>query len=135
MILGLVIAFASVAQAEPTPDLTAAASALRGVVLYPDGETSVSKLSVRVWNADTEEVVFKTRTGKDGVFEIPKLPEGNHYVTVGPVRIDMRMLRPRAGFTPQPHGLLIVVPKTMPIANIWVPGAAAAGLVPRVVSP
>ena len=116
------------------PDLSVLPAKVRGVVLLPDGETPVSKLQVRLWNAETEEVVFKTRTNTDGVFEVPKLTEGSHYVTVGPVRIDMRILTARAGVTPQPHGLVIVVPKRLPMMPVLIPGATALAL-PRIMSP
>lgn len=117
-----------------TPDLSVLPSTFRGVMLYPDGKTPVERVRVTVWNADTEHVVFKTRTGRDGVFEIPLLQEGNHYVTAGPVRIDMRLLRARGGVSPQTHGLVVVVPKRMPVAHILVP-SAVAGFIPRIMSP
>lgn len=121
------------AQAAP-PDLSVLPARVRGVVLLPDGETPVDRLRVRLWNADTEEVIFKTRTDADGVFEVPKMGEGSHYVTVGPVRIDMRVLTARAGFTPQPHGLVVVIPKRLPLLPVLIPGAVAAGL-PELKSP
>lgn len=79
-------------------------------------------------------MVFKTRTDADGIFEVPKLTEGSHYVTVGPVRIDMRVLTARAGVTPQPHGLVVVVPKRLPMMPVLIPGATALAL-PRIMSP
>jgi hypothetical protein len=133
---GLVaVSAAGVLAAENTPDLSVLPSTFRGVMLYPDGKTPVERVRVTVWNADTEEVVFKTKTDREGMFEIPRLDEGNHYVTAGPVRIDMRLLRARGGVKPQSHGLVIVVPKRMPVAHILVPGAAAAGFVPKIMSP
>ncbi|MBM4148299.1 MAG: carboxypeptidase regulatory-like domain-containing protein [Lentisphaerae bacterium] len=135
-ILGLMIASAVAAlAAEQAPDLSVLPSTFRGVMLYPDGKTPADGIRVSVWNSDSEKVVFKTRTGKDGVFELPSLDEGSHYVTAGPVRIDMRLLRARSGVRPQAHGLVIVIPKRMPIGHILVPGAAAAGFIPRVMSP
>jgi hypothetical protein len=129
------MAAAGTLAAENSPDLSVLPSTFRGVMLYPDGKTPVEKVGVTVWNADTEEVVFKTKTDRDGVFEIPRLEEGNHYVTAGPVRIDMRLLRARGGVKPQAHGLVVVVPKRMPVAHFLVPGVAAAGLVPQIMSP
>jgi hypothetical protein len=113
---------------------------VRGIVLFPDGKTAVDHLAVTVWNADTEEIVFRTKTDSDGVFDVPRLAEGNHYVTVGPVRIDMRVLTARAGVTPQPHGFVVVIPKRAPMIPVLVPSsviAAAAALpeAPEVVSP
>lgn len=117
------------------PDLSVLPAEVRGVVLMPDGSTPVDKLRVRVWNADTEEIIFRTRTDKQGVFSVPRLAEGNHYVTVGAVRIDMRILTARAGVTSQSHGVVVVVPKRMPVIPALIPGAAAAASVPRVMSP
>ena len=121
-------------QAAP-PDLAVLPAEVRGVVLFPDGETPVEKLRVRVWNAKTEEIVYKTETDKNGVFTVPRMEEGSHYVTVGPVRIDMRVLTARAGVTPQPHGVVVVVPKRMPMIPALIPGAAAAAALPQVMSP
>ena len=120
--------------AAAAPDLLVLPSDVRGVVMFPDGETPADGLRVRVWNADTEEVVFKTRTDKNGAFGIPQLDTGNHYVTVGPVRIDMEIMAARAGITPQPHGMVVVIPKRMPVSPI-VPTGAAAATIPQVVSP
>jgi hypothetical protein len=133
-VAGLLVAVLCGVASAAAPDLSVLPARVRGVVLLPDGETPVSRLQVRLWNADTEEVVFKTRTNTDGVFEVPKLSEGSHYVTVGPVRIDMRILTARAGVTPQPHGLVVVVPKRLPMMPVLIPGATALAL-PRVMSP
>ena len=140
LMLAVLTAVATVAIAQAAPDVAVLPADVRGVVLFPDGETPVDRLPVTVWNADTEEVVYRTRTDKDGVFDVPRLEEGNHYVTVGPVRIDMRVLTARAGVAPQPHGFVVVIPKRMPMIQTLVPStitAAAAGLVaaPTVVSP
>ncbi len=133
MAVVLVALVSGVTYAAP-PDLSVLPATVRGVVLLPDGETPVDGLRVRLWNAESEEVVFRTRTNRDGVFEVPKLTEGSHYVTVGPVRIDMRVLTARAGVTPQPHGLVLVIPKRLPMMPVLIPGATAMAL-PRVMSP
>jgi hypothetical protein len=121
--------------ADTPPDVTVLPAEVRGIVLFPDGETPVDGLKVRVWNAETERIVFRTRTNTDGVFDIPHLDEGRHYVTVGPVRIDMRVLTARGGVTPQPHGVVVVVPKRISMMPILVPGAAAAVAIPQTMSP
>lgn len=142
VMLAVLVAFVAFGSAQAAPDVAVLPAEVRGVVLFPDGQTPVDRLPVRVWNADTEEIVFKTRTNGDGVFDVPRLEEGNHYVTVGPVRIDMRVLTARAGITPQPHGFVVVIPKRMPMIQTLVPGtitSAAAALnaepPPEVVSP
>ncbi len=133
LLVAVLVLAAGLVEAAP-PDLSVLPARVRGVVLLPDGESPVSKMQVRLWNADTEEVVFRTRTDEDGVFEVPRLTEGSHYVTVGPVRVDMRVLTARAGVTPQPHGLVVVIPKRMPVMPILAPGAVATTL-PLVMSP
>ena len=117
------------------PDLLVLPADVTGVVMFPDGGTPADGLRVRVWNADTEEVVFKTRTDKNGVFGIPRLETGNHYVTVGPVRIDMEIMDARAGITPQPHGMVVVIPKRMPVSPLIPSGAGVAATIPQVMSP
>jgi len=129
------------ASAIAAPDVAVLPAETRGVVLFPDGETPVDGLSVRVWNADTEEVIFKTKTDSKGTFNVPMLEKGNHYVTVGPVRIDMRVLEGRAGINPQPLGFVVVIPKRMPLIQTLVPSALTASSVailplePEIVSP
>ena len=131
-LLGLVLLLGVGAPAAE-PDLVVLPATIRGVVLKADGKSRADNLRVRVWNADTEKVVYRTRTDEDGVFEIPRLDEGNHYVTIGPVTLNMRVLAARAGVRPQPHGVVLVVPKRMPVGPILLPGAAAA--LPQIVSP
>ncbi len=139
--LAALTAFVAVGVAQAAPDVTVLPAEVRGVVLFPDGATPVDRLPVKVWNADTEEVIFRTRTDADGVFNVPRLEEGNHFVTVGPVRIDMQILTARAGVTPQPHGFVVVIPKRMPMIATMVPStitaaaAAVASTAPVVVSP
>ena len=79
--------------------------------------------------------MFCSPTVKPRLFTVPRMEEGSHYVTVGPVRIDMRVLTARAGVTPQPHGVVVVVPKRMPMIPALIPGAAAAAALPQVMSP
>jgi hypothetical protein len=135
--LGITVlaALVSVGLAVNPPDLSVLPAEFRGVVLYPDGATPVDGLAVRVWDAENEKVIFKTRTDKNGVFQIPELKEGEHYVMVGGVRIDMRLLTARAGINPQPHALVVVVPKRAPMIPILVPASAAAATFPKIMSP
>lgn len=115
------------------PDMTVLPAEVRGIVLLPDGETPVERLAVKVWNAETEEVIYRTRTNEDGVFTVPRLTEGDHYATVGPVRIDMRILTARGGVVPQAHGVVVVVPNRAPAVPVLLPttmSTAAAALLP-----
>jgi hypothetical protein len=136
--LAVLVFTGSWASAARAPDLSALPAELRGVVLNPDGRTPVDGLPVRVWDSSTEKVIFKTRTDRSGVFGVPELKEGDHYITVGSVRIDMRLLTARAGVTPQPHGLVIVVPRRLGAAPILLPTTlitAAPIALPQVMSP
>ena len=136
MCMIILLVLATVGMLHAAPDVAIQPADVRGVVLFPDGETPVDGLKVRVWNADTEKVVYRTRTDENGVFSVPELVEGTHYVTVGPVRIDMRVLTARAGVTPQAHGFVVVVPKRMPLMQPFVPSSiSAAAIVPQVMSP
>ena len=135
LIIAVALASMTSLVAAVSPDLSVLPGEFSGVVMYPDGRTPVEGLAVRVWDAQTEKIVFRTRTDKDGAFGIPELPEGDRYVTVGSVRIDMKLLTARAGITPQPHGLVIVLPKRMPLAPILIPSTATAAALPKIMSP
>lgn len=134
-VIAALTAIAGVGVAQAAPDVAVLPAEVRGVVLFPDGKTAVDNLAVTVWNADTEEIVFRTKTDNDGVFNVPRLAEGNHYVSVGPVRIDMRILTARAGVTPQPHGFVVVIPKRMPLIQVLAPSTITAAAAPFIVSP
>jgi hypothetical protein len=126
------------AWAARSPDMSVLPAEFRGMVLNSDGRTPADGLQVRVWDASTEKVIFKTRTDRNGVFDIPELKEGDHYITVGSVRVDMRLLTARAGITPQPHGLVIVIPHRIGAAPILLPTTlitAAPVALPQVMSP
>jgi len=133
------IAAAGVAYA--APDVAVLPAEIQGAVLQPDGSSPLKDIAVKVWNSETEEIVYRTRSDENGLFSVPRYNEGEYYVTAGPVRIDMRVLTPRAAVTPQPHGFVIVVPKRLPIATPLVPAtvtAAAAAAIPtepEIVSP
>lgn len=138
-VLAGLVASQSFAQGEP--DMLMPKAKIRGVVLLQDGETPVNNLRVRVWDAQTEEIVFKTKTNDDGLFEVPDFENsGNYYVTVGPVKVDLAILAAR-GPVPQHNGFVMVMPKRMPLLQTLVPtslsAAAAPALTqaPEIVSP
>ncbi len=115
-----------------------------------DGETPVDGLRVRVWNGKTEQIVYRSETDQNGVFEVPKYEPNEasgdyYYVTVGPIKVDMRVLTARAGTVPQNHGFVMLMPKRMPLVQTLTPStltAAAPALAnrqptspPEIVSP
>jgi hypothetical protein len=106
----------------------------RGVILSSDGQTPLEGMTVRVWDAQNEKVIYRTQTDKNGEFAIPELKEGDRYITAGSVRIDMRLLTARAGINPQPHGIVIVVPHRATVLPVLVPTAATAAI-PKIMSP
>jgi hypothetical protein len=116
--------------ANAAPDVAVLPADIRGVVLFPDGSTPADGLTIRVWNTETEEIVFKTKTNKQGIFDLPRLDPGDHYVTAGPVRIDMRVLDGRPGTVPQPHGFVVVIPKRAPVIQPLIPTTITASATP-----
>lgn len=116
-------------------DMSVLPSSLRGIVLWPDGETPVYDMRVHVWDAKNERTVFKTRTDKNGVFHLPEFTEGELYLTAGPVRIDLTVLQAQEGIISQPHAVVIILPKVMPFVPRLLPFAGAAPLFRKVVSP
>lgn len=103
----------------------------RGVVLWSDGRTPVYRLRVRVWDADEERCIYRTRTDENGVFAIPELGEGNHYVTVGPVKIELNVFKERAGLQTQQNGIVVVLPRALAFPSDLSPvGALAASALP-----
>ena len=113
-------------------DMMAPPATLRGVVVWADGQTRVDKLRVRLWDSETEKVVYRARTDKNGIFNVPHVSNGNHFLTVGPVRISMRILKPRAGVVVQSHSIVVVIPKRLPLSPSLVSSAVLA--LPRVPS-
>lgn len=132
MIIATVMAglVAGNALAQGEPDMLMPKAKIRGVVLLQDGETPVSDLRVRVWNATSEEIVFKTTTNDDGLFEVPDFTSaGSYYVTVGPVKVDLSVLAARSA-APQHNGFVMVLPKRMPLLQTLTPSTITAAAAP-----
>jgi hypothetical protein len=124
-------------------DMVMPKTKLRGAALTQSGEGVIKDIRVRVWDVETEEIVFRTHTNKDGIFVIPDMRSvaGIYYVTVGAVRVDLAVLKSR-GPTPQHNGLVIVMPDKMPIVSTLRPASTVLGapvsilaIQPEVVSP
>jgi len=96
-------------------DIAVLPADIRGVVMRPDGKTPVQDLRIMVWNQEIEKVIYETRTDENGVFELPEYKEGNYYIKVKDIHIDMTVFKTRADKRPQTHGFVIVLPKNMPI--------------------
>ncbi len=123
---------ASNALAQGEPDMLMPKAKIRGVVLLQDGETPVSDLRIRVWNAQSEEIVFRATTNNDGLFEVPDFTSsGNYYVTIGPVKVDLAVLAAR-GPVPQHNGFVMVLPKRMPVLQTLTPSSLTAAAVPAI---
>ena len=91
VLMAVLAVLAMIGIVQAAPDVSILPAEVRGIVLFPDGKTPVDRLRVRVWNADTEEIVYKTKTDKGGVFGVPKLD---------PIRKGFRM----GGFRVQGSG-------------------------------
>jgi hypothetical protein len=90
---------------------------IAGVVLGPDGETPIEDLPVRVWSVDRRRYLYRTKTDKDGMFDIPRMRTGRCYLLVGGVKIDLRILSRRAGSLMQHHDIVIALPRRMVVAS------------------
>jgi len=122
----LLVLLACCSKSIAASDMMAPPSVLRGVVVWADGETRVDQLRVRLWSKESESVVFRTRTDSNGMFVVPPVQEGSHYLTIGPVRISLDVLEPRAGVVAQPHSIVIVIPKRLPLSPTLVPSSVLA---------
>lgn len=115
-------------------DMSVLPNRFMGAVLWPDGQSPVTDLQIRVWDADRDRVVYRTRTNNDGMFNLPDLGEGNLYVTAGPVRIDLRILEAQGGILTQPHGIVIILPRRVAFGPVMTPGGVSM-LIPPVLPP
>ena len=106
------------------PDLSVPPAELRGVVVWADSMGPIDGMRVRVWNAATERVVYRTVTDNDGVFSIPQMGEGDHFITIGSLRVDMRVLEPRSGVVTMSHGMVIALPRRLPLGAPMVGGGS-----------
>jgi hypothetical protein len=123
------------AHAQGEPDMLMPKATIRGVVLMQDGQTPVDGLRVRVWNAQTEEIVFRSVTNDDGLFEVPDFTDsGSYYVTVGPVKVDLRVLAAR-GPAPQHNGFVMVLPKSSPVVQTLTPPTLTSFAAPALAAP
>jgi hypothetical protein len=134
LIVFLLFAFIVTAQTEP--DVVIPSATIRGIVLDHTGENPVKGVRVRVWNSDTETIVFETKSDETGLYNIPKYDSGNYHVTIGAVKIDAKVLRSR-GSIPQHNGFVLVLPKRMPLLQTLppVPTGTLIMTAPVVVSP
>ena len=121
------------------PVMSVGASELRGVVLFSDGRTPVTKFDVKVWDAARERYVYKTRTDSGGNFRIPGLNAGRFYLIVGRMTIDLEFLMRAAQERQQPHDIIIALPRPFLVASPTVPILPVFFFVPpnppKVVSP
>lgn len=86
---------------------------ITGLALYPDGQTPVADMPVRVWNVDAKKIIFRGRTGRNGSFSIPRLEAGNNYLFVGRVRVNLRIFKPAPDTIHQSHDIIMVVSRGM----------------------
>lgn len=106
---------------------------VNGVVLFPDGQTPVADLPIRVWDADQEKILFRTSTDRDGIFKLPEVPTGRLFIYVGRMRIEVRVLDRAINAAHQRHDLIIVISRQMvygqvPVMEDVMLTAGAAGL-------
>jgi hypothetical protein len=88
-----------------------------GVTLYPDGQTPIIDLPVRVWSVDKDKIIYRTRTDKDGAFKIPGLTTGRCFVFVGRVKVDMRVLAGRKELVAQQANWIVIMPRGLLVSK------------------
>ena len=86
-----------------------------GLALYPDGQTPVVDMPVRVWSVDKKQMIFRSRTDNHGNFRIPRLEPGQNYLFVGRVRVNLKIFTAESGDTHQYHDIVMVVTRGMVI--------------------
>lgn len=84
-----------------------------GLALYPDGETPVVDMPVRVWSVDKKEMIFRSRTDENGNFRIPTLEAGKNYLFVGRVRVNLKIFKGDVNDSHQYHDIVMVVSRGM----------------------
>ncbi len=107
--------------------------AIVGLALYPDGETPVVDMPVRVWSVDKREMVYRSRTDGNGNFRIPQLESGQNYLFVGRVRINLKIFKGDANAAHQYHDIIMVVSRGMVIPAT--PSAAYAAIMDVIMAP
>ncbi len=121
------------------PVMSVGAAELRGVVLFSDGYTPVTRFDVKVWDALREKYVYKTKTDAEGNFRIPAFGAGRFYLIVGRMTLDLEFLKKTVEEGQQPHEIIIAMPRPFLVASPSVPILPVFFFVPpnppRVVSP
>lgn len=117
------------------PQLQTTPDRILGVVLYPDGVTPVGDLPIRIWSVARNKMIYRTATAADGSFSIPALEDGDCYVFVGRLRIDMKVLKARADALWQANDMVIVLPRGLIVSSSVTPKLFDVMLVPLVVRP
>jgi hypothetical protein len=67
-----------------------------GKVLYPDGKTAARDVRVRVWNTETKEFLYTTKTDEDGMYSLPALEAGSYFLLFADrARVTLRIAVPQ----------------------------------------
>ncbi|OGV66984.1 MAG: hypothetical protein A2498_09340 [Lentisphaerae bacterium RIFOXYC12_FULL_60_16] len=84
-----------------------------GMVLYPDGQTPVADLPVRLWDVKQKRVLVRSETDEQGRFQIPRQVEGDFMLFVGRLVVDLRILKAAGAAVAQRHDMVMVLPRGM----------------------
>jgi hypothetical protein len=125
------------------PEVQVLPDEIVGVVVYPDGETPVIDLPVRVWSLEKNRMLYRTKTDDEGAFRVPSsISGGKCYLFVGKLSIDLEILHPSKDVVSQRHDLIIVEPRWMTVTTgarlfdvLLAPVLMQVPDSPRVVSP
>ncbi|MCK5850833.1 MAG: hypothetical protein KAH23_07950 [Kiritimatiellae bacterium] len=115
------------------PHMSLTPEEIVGVALFPDGETPVVNLPVRMWDMAAKKFVYRTRTNKHGVFNVPQLGKGLRSLFVGRVKIDLCVLKRETSGAPQHHDIVVVIPRKMIVSSH--PGLLDVIIAPLLITP
>jgi len=96
-----------------TPQLEMLPESLHGIVLFPDGETPVTELPIRLWSTREKRIIYRSDTDNNGTFRIPRLLTGGSMLFVGRLRVNLNIIEKKGDFIAQQHDMILVVPRTM----------------------
>ena len=94
------------------PDFDMLPESLQGIVLFPDGETPVAKLPIRLWDIKGKKIIYRLETNEDGIFRIPRLLTGNSLLFVGRLIVNLSVIE-KGNLAGQQHDMIVVMPRSM----------------------
>ena len=95
------------------PRLEMLPEAIRGIILYPDGKTPVADVPVRLWSVKEDRIIHRSASDDNGAFRIPRTADGECFLFIGRLRVDLRVLSRHGDAMVQQHDMILVMPHRM----------------------